>query len=139
MYMESAGTGERQRAQPAAPGLLPPTPSLYREGDGGSQRLSCQPEATEARDRAEAWSRGAICISEGHLPGNHREAAAETPKDATGSRPQSLPWRCQVDSGVGVLCPSLASCVTLGKLFNFSVPYFSHLVNEILATPTSRG
>lgn len=29
--------------------------------------------------------------------------------------------------GGGTLCPSLATCVTLGKLFNFSGSHFLHL------------
>lgn len=125
--------GERQGAlvERASWGVAATTgPLLQREGDHGSERLSCQSEVSETNDRAEAWTQRQISICGGCFLRNQQEREVETLRGLNMSRSVTA-LHMSVDSGARLVeveyrIPQLLA-VILGQLFNFSVPRFPHL------------
>lgn len=87
MWLGSTALSVGTTPGPLISALEPSKSSFYKEGSAHSGKLSCQPELTEANDRAGVPTQGEICIYGGLFLRNHQEVAAETQKDLNMRRP----------------------------------------------------
>ena len=123
----SGATAERSPGCRGPPSLLsePSRPSLYRETNPGSERLSCRSEVSEANDRAGVHTQGEICVHGGLFLENHQEVAVKgLNMSSEGFAPEVPEGLWRQSGGTVILHPSLASSVTFSKLFQFSAPHF---------------